>query len=59
MLAFVLLATLGQLSPDPSSLPPPLDPRLILTQQAGVVFVDDDQASSIPSNQAGGTSGGV
>jgi hypothetical protein len=34
MLAFVLLATLGQLPPDPSSLPPPLDPRLILTRPA-------------------------
>jgi len=32
MLAFVLLATLGQLPPDPSSLPPRLDPRLILTR---------------------------
>ena len=32
MLAFVLLATLGQLPSDPSSLPPLLDPRLILTR---------------------------
>jgi hypothetical protein len=32
MLAFVLLVMLGQLLPDPSALPPPLDPRLILTR---------------------------
>ena len=42
MLAFVLLATLGQLPPDPSSLPPLLDPRLILTRPM-VRDLDDEK----------------
>jgi hypothetical protein len=43
MLAFVLLATLGQLPPDPSSLPPPLDSRLILTRPMMVRDLDDEK----------------
>ena len=42
MMAFILLATLGQLPADPSSLPPPLDHRLILTRPL-VRDMDDEK----------------